>query len=129
MFVIKNLDLQFLTTIIDSIEKIKSASSNTNLFMNDNYYSLLVMGIPNVGKSTVINRLRNVYLGKSGRATVTGPKAGVTRAVLEKIKICEHPRQIYLFDTPGILEPSFHKLETEADKEALMRCALCGKKS
>lgn len=84
------------------------------------------MGIPNVGKSTVINRLRNVYLRKAGRATITGPKAGVTRAVLEKIKICDNPRPIYLFDTPGILEPSFQKLDSDAEREALMKCALCG---
>lgn len=118
--------MQFLNTIINSIEKNMNAGTNTGLFMNDLNYSLLVMGIPNVGKSTVINRLRNVYLNKAGRAAVSGAHAGVTRAVMEKIKICESPRKIYLFDTPGILEPSFHQLETEADMEALMRCALCG---
>lgn len=121
------MSLQFLSTVVDLIEKSENVDTNKSLFMDDINYSLLVMGIPNVGKSTVINRLRNVYLGKPGKATITGPNAGVTRAVLEKIKICEHPRRVYLFDTPGILEPSFSRLENDADREALMRCALCGK--
>lgn len=119
-------DDRLLTTILNSIEKHSNIDTNRALFMEDIKYCLLVMGIPNVGKSTVINRLRNVYLRKAGRATVTGPKAGVTKAVLEKIKICDNPRPIYLFDTPGILEPSFHRLNSDADREALMKCALCG---
>lgn len=85
------------------------------------------MGIPNVGKSTLINGLRNVFLKKKGKATITGPTAGVTRAVLERIKICDFPRKIYLFDTPGILEPGFNNFSKNADREAFMKCALCGK--
>ncbi|KAH9388818.1 Mitochondrial GTPase [Tyrophagus putrescentiae] len=98
-------DDRLLTTILNSIEKHSNIDTNRALFMEDIKYCLLVMGIPNV---------------------VTGPKAGVTKAVLEKIKICDNPRPIYLFDTPGILEPSFHRLNSDADREALMKCALCG---
>jgi len=57
----------------------------------------MVVGIPNVGKSSFINRL-------AGRASaVTGDKPGVTRGK-QWIKL---NREIELLDTPGILWPKF----------------------
>ncbi|MFA6308130.1 MAG: ribosome biogenesis GTPase YlqF [Clostridia bacterium] len=57
----------------------------------------MVVGVPNVGKSSFINRI-------SGRAiAATGDKPGVTRSKLW-IKI---NREIELMDTPGILWPKF----------------------
>ena len=56
---------------------------------------ILVLGIPNVGKSTLINRL----VGK--KATNIGNKPGITKK-LEWIRINE---KIELLDTPGILWP------------------------
>ena len=55
----------------------------------------LVLGIPNVGKSTFINRL----VGK--KVTNIGNKPGVTKK-LEWIRI---NNEIELLDTPGILWP------------------------
>lgn len=55
----------------------------------------LILGIPNVGKSTLINRL----VGK--KATNVGNKPGITKQ-LEWIRIND---QIELLDTPGILWP------------------------
>ena len=55
----------------------------------------LILGIPNVGKSTLINRL----VGK--KATNVGNKPGITKQ-LEWIRI---NNQIELLDTPGILWP------------------------
>ncbi len=55
----------------------------------------LILGVPNVGKSTLINRL----VGK--KATNVGNKPGVTKQ-LEWIRI---NNQIELLDTPGILWP------------------------
>lgn len=115
-----------MSTIINAIQKSPSLVAESDLF-DEEAYNLLILGVPNVGKSTVINRLRNVYLGKSGKATTTGAQAGVTRALLERIKICDFPRKIYLFDTPGVLEPSFHHFKTQQDKEAFLRCAACGR--
>lgn len=60
----------------------------------------LILGIPNVGKSTLINRL----VGK--KATNVGNKPGITKK-LEWIRI---NNQIELLDTPGILWP---KLDDE----------------
>lgn len=57
----------------------------------------MVVGIPNVGKSSLINRL-------AGRAAAkTGDKPGVTRAK-QWVKI---GNQLDLLDTPGILWPKF----------------------
>lgn len=58
-------------------------------------YRALIVGIPNVGKSTLINRL----VGK--KATVTGDKPGVTKN-LSWIRINDN---IDLLDSPGILWP------------------------
>lgn len=63
----------------------------------------LIIGIPNVGKSTLINRL----VGK--KATITGDKPGVTKS-LSWIRINDN---IDLLDSPGILWPKIEN-ETEA---------------
>jgi ribosome biogenesis GTPase A len=56
---------------------------------------VLICGIPNVGKSTLINTL------KGKRATLTGDEAGVTK--LEQRIVLQDG--FYLFDTPGVLWP------------------------
>lgn len=84
-----------------------------NLIYNNkvakSYYTLMVIGIPNVGKSSLINCLRNRFLKKE-KATLVGANPGVTRSVLEKIKINEDPL-IFLLDTPGIMMPSIKNIE------------------
>ena len=62
---------------------------------------VLIIGIPNVGKSTLINRL----VGK--KAVNVGNKPGVTKT-LDWIRINEH---IELLDTPGILWPKLDNQE------------------
>src|SRR5690606_291723 len=57
----------------------------------------MILGIPNVGKSTLINKLTNK------KVTVTGNKPGVTKAQ-QWIKI--NP-DFELLDTPGVLWPKF----------------------
>jgi len=57
----------------------------------------------------------------TGRAVKVGPSAGVTKCVHEKVKICESPL-VYLFDTPGILQPRFSTLTNG------MKLAVCGKR-
>jgi ribosome biogenesis GTPase A len=68
------------------------------------YLSLVVVGPPNVGKSTILNQLRHMT-GKQKVAKV-GAYAGVTTAIQTRVKIHDDP-PIYLFDTPGIFNPHF----------------------
>jgi len=56
---------------------------------------VLICGIPNVGKSTLINTL------KGQRAAKTGDEAGVTKTE-QRITLADG---FYLFDTPGVLWP------------------------
>ncbi|MBR1717855.1 MAG: ribosome biogenesis GTPase YlqF, partial [Bacilli bacterium] len=62
---------------------------------------VLVVGIPNAGKSTLINKLSNK------KAVKTGNKPGVTKN-LDWIRINE---DLELLDTPGILWPKFENEE------------------
>ena len=57
---------------------------------------VMVAGIPNTGKSTVINAL------SGGKKAVTGDKAGVTKGK-QWIRL----REIELLDTPGTMPPAF----------------------
>ncbi|KAL6445036.1 hypothetical protein ACFW04_002155 [Cataglyphis niger] len=82
-------------------------------------YSIMVIGVPNVGKSSLINRLRSNHLNMA-KATHVGAEAGITRSVLTRIKISEDPT-VYLFDTPGILAPSINDIHS-GFKLALVGC-------
>ena len=57
---------------------------------------VMVAGIPNTGKSTIINALCG------GKKTVTGNKAGVTKG-----KQWVRLRELELLDTPGTMPPAF----------------------
>ena len=69
----------------------------------------LIVGIPNVGKSTLINRL----VGR--KATNVGNKPGITKQ-LEWIRI---NNELELLDTPGILWPKFEDQEAALNLAAM----------
>lgn len=62
----------------------------------------MVLGIPNVGKSSLINRLKGASIAK------TADKPGVTRNK-QWIKVDKH---LELLDTPGVLWPKFEDQAT-----------------
>uniref|UniRef100_A0A8C9NWV7 G domain-containing protein n=1 Tax=Spermophilus dauricus TaxID=99837 RepID=A0A8C9NWV7_SPEDA len=84
-------------------------------------YCILVVGVPNVGKSSLINSLRRQHL-RTGKAARVGGEPGITRAVMSRVQVCERPL-IFLMDTPGVLAPRIGSVETG------LKLALCGELS
>ena len=96
------------------IEVTSSLSDNMNkkrlsLGMKPRKTRVLILGVPNVGKSTLINRL----VGK--KAAPTGDKPGITKK-LNWIRIND---KLELLDTPGILEPKLENKEVALNLAAL----------
>ena len=83
---------------------------------------MLVIGMPNVGKSSLLNALRKVGVNK-GKAAYTGAQPGVTRKIATGVKIVdggENGEGVYLVDTPGVFVPYV------PNAESMLKLALCG---
>lgn len=81
-------------------------------------YSVMIIGIPNAGKSSLINAIRRTYL-KKGKGTPVGKLPGVTKSVMNRIKVSSSP-PVYVLDTPGVMTPYLR------DVEVGMKMALVG---
>ena len=83
---------------------------------------MMVVGMPNVGKSSLLNALRQVGVHK-GKAAHTGAQPGVTRKIGTTVKIIEGDEGnegVYLMDTPGVFVPYV------PHAESMLKLALCG---
>lgn len=90
----KNID-QIINKSKDILKELNIKKKNKGIQKTS--LRALIVGIPNVGKSTLINRL----VGK--KATVVGNKPGITKS-LDWIRVGSF---LELLDSPGILWPKF----------------------
>lgn len=112
----KDITCRGVAKIVPLVKQLITSSCRFNR-SESREFCIMVIGVPNVGKSSLINVLRNKYLRK-GNASAVGAKAGITRSVLTRIKINEDPL-IYMLDTPGILTPNVPSTDVG------MKLALC----
>lgn len=112
-----NAKTQYHQTIKNIVPLVTKVVEEKAIHVRRSDLNIMAIGVPNTGKSSVINALRRCHVNKSNSAPVAD-YAGVTRAVQERIKLSDNP-PTYLLDTPGVSDPHV------SDSEVGMRLALC----
>ncbi|KAI1779162.1 P-loop containing nucleoside triphosphate hydrolase protein [Hypoxylon cercidicola] len=86
---------------------------------------VLVVGMPNAGKSTLLNALRRVGM-RLPKAALTGAQPGVTRRMGMPVRVIPEDvpggidRGVFVIDTPGVFVPYV------GDVESMLKLALVG---
>lgn len=100
-------DIKSLNALLVNIAKRNPHATETNV---------LVVGMPNVGKSTLLNSLRNFgIVGRTPKALQTSAQPGHTRALSNRLKLSEDPL-VYSYDTPGVMLPFLGRGDEGAER-------------
>lgn len=103
----KPRDIRSLSEMVVNIAKRNPHATETNV---------LVIGMPNVGKSTLLNSLRNMGIpGRTPKALQTSAQPGHTRAISTRLKLSEDPL-VYSYDSPGVMLPFLGKGDRGAER-------------
>ena len=92
-------DIQRLVKMLRARAKKAQAAAEFRTFP----FRIAVVGVPNTGKSTLLNGLRRSATGRGGRVAKTGDTPGVTKH-LSYSRVSDRP-PIVVLDTPGIMPP------------------------
>eukprot|EP01024_Parvocaulis_polyphysoides_P039753 TRINITY_DN35961_c0_g1_i1.p1 TRINITY_DN35961_c0_g1~~TRINITY_DN35961_c0_g1_i1.p1 ORF type:complete len:309 (-),score=49.74 TRINITY_DN35961_c0_g1_i1:117-1004(-) len=104
----------------DSFDELKSKEKKDDILL------AMVVGVPNCGKSSLINAMRAesnqqglLTPKKSPQKVTVGPLPGVTKN-MSSFQVSAGPPQVYMLDTPGIMIPKITSIDL-ACKLALTR--------
>lgn len=104
------------------LDKIKERAINSDSLTG---LRALVVGMPNAGKSTLLNAMRRVGM-ELPKAAKTGSQPGVTRKLSSPVRIIPEDtaqgieQGVFVFDTPGVFVPYV------GDVDAMLKLALVG---